>query len=157
MNSTWSVFSLIFRKEYFYDSSMLVLEFLSVGTHNPDVFHDNIDYIVCSQYAKEQIQAFSVIDIIHLLNLVDDENSFCRGSVGELVDFTIQEIPNKTQLLLTIINNNEIDSTIRERALFLLACYDANIFMKIAHDIDLPSCQNLLYLISTYGYINPYA
>ncbi|MDD4182014.1 MAG: DUF4365 domain-containing protein, partial [Victivallaceae bacterium] len=37
ISSTWSVFSSIFKKEYIFDSSIIVLEFLSVGTHNPDV------------------------------------------------------------------------------------------------------------------------
>lgn len=61
-----------------------------------------------------------------------EENDFERGSMGEWVDFTIQVIPNNIELLTNIVYDVNLSMEVRERALFLLACYDVQAFSHIS-------------------------
>lgn len=156
LEETWNVFLRVFRDDKYSVFRYKILYFFSVGTHNPDSWFSGEDYKVSSKAAKQIIQSLNREDIILLLQMVDEENGFQRGSIGEWIDFTIQVIPNNINLLTDIVCDADLSMTVRERALFLLACNDTQAFFKIpvTHDF---SCYELLKeQINTYGAVNPY-
>jgi hypothetical protein len=155
-SSTWEVIMNVFRHDPDWSFRIFALDCLSVGTSNPDLFHSGDDYDLCHKLAKSQITKCDFTDIVLLLECVDDENGFSRGSLGEVVDFVIRNIPDRIDFLCDIISTQNQVLKIRENALFLLACYSPSVFYSIANDVKLPICESLLKYLDKYGRLAPY-
>ena len=155
-SSTWDIILNVFRHDPVWSFRIFALDCLSVGTSNPDIFYNGKDYDLCHNLAKSQIKKFNLTDIVLLLEFVDDENGFSRGSLGEVVDFVIRIIPNRIELLSKIISDPNQLVTIQENALFLLACYSPSDFYSIVKNVKLPICDTLLEYLKKFGSINPY-
>ena len=133
-----------------------IIDFLAIGTSNPDVFRSGADYEVCERNAHLTIIKMSKADVIKLLAYVDSENGFERGSTGEWVDFIIQAIPNSAEILQEIIGDHRLSTEIRENALFLFASYEPAAFLKLESGKVLDRYEMLSNAIEKYGGIFPY-
>ena len=133
-----------------------IIDFLAIGTPNPDVFRSGADYEVCERNAHLTIIKMSKADVIKLLAYVDSENGFERGSTGEWVDFIIQAIPNSAEILQEIIGDHRLSTEIRENALFLFASYEPAAFLKLESGKVLDRYEMLSNAIEKYGGIFPY-
>jgi hypothetical protein len=76
-----------------------------------------------SQYALSLIKGkFRRKEVESLLNLVDEEMGFSRGSIGQCVHALIDVIPGHYTILKSIAFDNTLDEKMRFNALILLVC-----------------------------------
>lgn len=157
IEQTWDIFIETFRNNTQFICWHKIVDFIADGTHNPDHWIVGKGYKLRSKFASAIIQGLGKEDIIKLLGAIDECESFERGSFWEWVDFTIREIPNKIIYLVNIVKDDGIEESVRDNALFLLACYDEKIFMDVSTKYNLPSRDMLHKHVKQYGIINPYA
>jgi len=157
IEETWDIFVEIFRNNTQDLCWRKIVIFIADGTHNPDHWAVGEGYEIRSKFSHKAIQSLGKADIIKLLGAVDEYEGFARGAFGEWVDFTIREIPNKIEYLIDIMKDDSIEDSIRDNALFLLACYDEKIFMDVSVRCNLHSRDMLQKHVKQYGIIYPYA
>lgn len=156
IQQTWDTFLQLFRDDNYFFLHENIIDCFAFGTRNPDVFRSGTDNDIYSKRAKEVIAKLLKSDIVKLLSLVDEENHFSRGSMGEWVDFIIQTIPNYTETLLEIIDDNSFSIDIRDNAMCLIAFYNKEAFFNLQSKDELPHYKLLEREILEYGAVYPY-
>lgn len=122
---TWLKYFEIWEQRDWENIDPTLVYFFALAPGHPDIFwHQNnslspaiVDYI------KSRIVEFEKNDLLKLLEFVDEDNGFQRGSMGQNVEAIISIIPDKIKLLESIVMVNKYCEKLRSSALTLLVYY----------------------------------
>ncbi|WP_018983385.1 DUF4365 domain-containing protein [Salinimonas chungwhensis] len=102
-----------------------ILYYMAHVPGHPDIFWRNGHSIPTSvrKNLRPFIASMSESDIIKMLSLLDEEDCFERGSLGQSAESLIALIYEKEQKLLGVIENKELTTHTRDSAVILYAHY----------------------------------
>ncbi len=67
------------------------------------------------------LECYSEPEVLKLLNIIDEENSLHRGSIGQCIEAVIRAIPNYKNYLKNIMENIDYSEIVRQHALMIWA------------------------------------
>lgn len=121
------------------------------------------------KYALSLIkERFGRKEVELLLELVDEENGFSRGSIGEWIHAIIDIIPNRPNILKSIVFDNCTDEKIRYGSLILLIYYIqkdspdkcihliSNYLRKFPNSMYADALEETINIIKEYGCVSFY-
>lgn len=122
---TWDIFFEIVRSRSIEDIDRNLIYFIAHIPGHPDIFwhKDNIINDGIRANLKNRIERFTREDVIRLFSLMDEEDGFERGSIGQSVEAIISLINNKMKILFSIASDLSNAPNVRDGASILFAYY----------------------------------
>lgn len=121
----WEKILDIFKRRDVNELDPGILYYLAHIPGHPDIFWHSGQNIPAGfrSNLRSSIASMSESDVVKILNLLDEDDCFERGSLGQSAESLISLIHEKELKLLAIIENKEIMTHTRDSAVILYAYY----------------------------------
>lgn len=160
MKITWDLFLNYINNNEIYDIPYRLIYYLAHIPWHPDIsYHGEDINEEIKSYVISIIKSYDKDIVIKLLSLIDD-NSICRGSIGQSVEAILSKVDNINMYLKSIILDKEISLSITQHAILIYAYYEGlNSLTTLIQanknkNLDL---SGLIQYIQNYKCINPYS
>jgi len=122
---TWDLFINLFRNRPIEEIDRYLIYFIAHIPGHPDIFwhKDNILDEDLRNNFKNEIKQLSKDDIKRLFMLMDDDDCFERGSLGQSVEAIISLIDDKMNILPSVASDMTLEPRVRDGAAILFAYY----------------------------------
>ena len=122
---TWDLFINLFKNRPIDEIDRYLIYFIAHIPGHPDIFwhKENILDDDLRNDLKSKIKQFGRDDIIRLFLLMDDDDCFERGSLGQSVEAIISLIDDKMNILSSIASDMALEPRVRDSAAILFAYY----------------------------------
>jgi len=157
---TWNKFLNHIKESSYFDININIIYYLAHIPWHPDIDYGGISIKQnIKNYVKEEFNSFDRPQIIKLLNLIDEENGICRGSIGQSIEAILSTITNINSLLEQIILDKSINLIARHNAAVIYAYYRQNESLELLKKIGLDDSwyiPEIVKYIEEYKNFNPY-
>lgn len=121
----WDLFINLFRNRPLKEIDRYLIYFFAHIPGHPDIYWHKGNTLSedLRNNLKARIKQFDRDDITRLFMLMDYDDGFERGNLGQNVEAIVSLIPNKINLLLSLVRDQGIEPRVRNIAVTLLAYY----------------------------------
>lgn len=160
MKITWDLFLNYIKDNEVFDIPYSLIYYLAHIPWHPDIsYHGEDINKEIKSYVISIIKAYDKDMVIKLLSLIDDD-TICRGSIGQSVEAILSKVDNINTCLGDLILDEKTPKSIIEHAALIYAYYEGVNSLPIliqANQTKQLNLDELIQYIQSYDWINPYS